>query len=145
VSLEKCWEIEYYDSSARVFDRHPNLKIIVGRTGELLPYCFTRLTEGLMAGWLLASGSKNHDLAHTGLRNILGDYSRKDVFITSSGVFDSPVFSVPKQWWASTTSCSPLTTNFRTTSLRRNSSVDAALPLRERSASPTVGRVRNLV
>jgi predicted TIM-barrel fold metal-dependent hydrolase len=78
---------------AGVFDRHPNLKIIVGHMGELLPYCFTRLNQGLtMAGWLLASDSKNHDVAHAGLRNNLGSYLRKNVFITSSGVFDVPVF-----------------------------------------------------
>jgi Amidohydrolase len=61
--------------------------------GELLPYCFTRLNQGLtMAGWLLASDSKNHDVAHAGMRNNLGFYLRKNVFITSSGVFDVPVF-----------------------------------------------------
>ncbi len=41
---------------AGVFDRHPDLKIIVGHMGELLPFCFTRLNAGLtMAGWLSAS------------------------------------------------------------------------------------------
>ncbi len=79
---------------AGVFDRHPNLKIIVGHMGELLPYCFTRLNQGMtMAGWL-ASGSKNHEqgVAQAGLRNNVGFYLRKNVFITSSGVFDVPVF-----------------------------------------------------
>ncbi|MBO0881035.1 MAG: amidohydrolase, partial [Mycobacterium sp.] len=78
---------------AGVFDRHPNLKIIVGHMGELLPFCFTRLNTGLtMAGWLLAPEPGNHDVPFTGLRNNVGYYLRRNVFITSSGVFDVPVF-----------------------------------------------------
>jgi predicted TIM-barrel fold metal-dependent hydrolase len=72
---------------AGVFDRHPDLKIIVGHMGELLPYCFTRLNAGLtMAGWLLTSESNKV------MHNNVGYYLRKNVFITSSGVFDVPVF-----------------------------------------------------
>ncbi len=78
---------------AGVFDRHPNLTIIVGHMGELLPYCFTRLNVGLtMAGWLLAPESNNQDVRRTGMRNNVSYYLRKNVFITSSGVFDVPVF-----------------------------------------------------
>jgi predicted TIM-barrel fold metal-dependent hydrolase len=74
---------------AGVFDRHPKLKIIVGHMGELLPFCFTRLNVGLtMAGWLLA----NQDEARPPMRNNVGYYLRENVFITSSGVFDVPVF-----------------------------------------------------
>ncbi len=74
---------------AGVFDRHPNLKVIVGHMGELLPFCFTRLNVGLtMAGWLLA----NQDEAHPPMRHNFGYYLRENVFITSSGVFDVPVF-----------------------------------------------------
>ncbi len=73
---------------AGVFDRHPNLKIIVGHMGELLPFCFTRLNLGLtMAGWLGASESDP-----TPIRNNVGYYLRHNVFVTSSGVFDVPVF-----------------------------------------------------
>ena len=73
---------------AGVFDRHPDLKIIVGHMGELLPYCFTRLNVGLtMAGWLLTAESDNQ-----AMRNNVGHYLRRNVFITSSGVFDVPVF-----------------------------------------------------
>jgi predicted TIM-barrel fold metal-dependent hydrolase len=73
---------------AGVFDRHPNLKVIVGHMGELLPFCFTRLNVGMtMAGWLLSSESD--DLP---MRNSVGYYLRENVFITSSGVFDVPVF-----------------------------------------------------
>jgi predicted TIM-barrel fold metal-dependent hydrolase len=73
---------------AGVFDRHPDLKIIVGHMGELLPFCFTRLNAGLtMAGWLSAAGSEQPLM-----RNNVGYYLRNNVFITSSGVFDVPVF-----------------------------------------------------
>jgi predicted TIM-barrel fold metal-dependent hydrolase len=66
-----------------VFDRHPALKIIVGHMGELLPYCYTRLNVGLtMAGWL----------DNQPMRNNVGYYLRNNVYITSSGVFDTPVF-----------------------------------------------------
>ena len=73
---------------AGVFDRRPNLKVIVGHMGELLPFCFTRLNVGLtMAGWLLSAEADNPPM-----RNSVGYYLRDNVFITSSGVFDVPVF-----------------------------------------------------
>jgi predicted TIM-barrel fold metal-dependent hydrolase len=74
---------------AGVFDRHPRLKIIVGHMGELLPFCFTRLNVGLtMAGWLLDGA----DAPQSAMRKTVGYYLRENVFITSSGVFDVPVF-----------------------------------------------------
>lgn len=74
---------------AGVFDRHPKLNIIVGHLGELLPYCLTRLNVGLtMAGWLTGSGSEQAG----GMRESIGYYLRNNVFVTSSGVFDVPVF-----------------------------------------------------
>jgi predicted TIM-barrel fold metal-dependent hydrolase len=77
---------------AGAFDRHPNLKIIVGHMGELIPFCFTRLNVGLtMAGWLGAN-----DSGMTPMRNNVGYYLRRNVFITSSGVFDVPVFDCAK-------------------------------------------------
>jgi predicted TIM-barrel fold metal-dependent hydrolase len=73
---------------AGVFDRHPNLKVIVGHMGELLPFCFTRLNVGMtMAGWLLPA-----DADDPPMRNSVGYYLRENVFVTSSGVFDVPVF-----------------------------------------------------
>jgi predicted TIM-barrel fold metal-dependent hydrolase len=73
---------------AGVFDRHPNLNVIVGHMGELLPFCFSRLNVGLtMAGWLLAPEADDPPM-----RNSVGYYLRENVFITSSGVFDVPVF-----------------------------------------------------
>ena len=74
---------------AGAFDRHPKLKIIVGHMGELIPFCFTRLNVGLtMAGWL---GGATESEA-TPMHNNVGYYLRENVFITSSGVFDVPVF-----------------------------------------------------
>ncbi len=74
---------------AGVFDRHPNLKVIVGHMGELLPFCFTRLNIGVtMAGWLL----DDLHMPHPPMHNSIGYYLRENVFITSSGVFDVPVF-----------------------------------------------------
>jgi predicted TIM-barrel fold metal-dependent hydrolase len=73
---------------AGVFDRHANLKVIVGHMGELLPFCFTRLNVGMtMAGWLLSA-----DADDPPMRNSVGYYLRENVFVTSSGVFDVPVF-----------------------------------------------------
>jgi predicted TIM-barrel fold metal-dependent hydrolase len=79
---------------AGVFDRHPDLKIIVGHMGELLPYCYTRLNQGMtMAGWLLSAQSKKDpELPPTVMDNSVGYYLKRNVFITSSGVFDQPVF-----------------------------------------------------
>lgn len=73
---------------AGVFDRHPGLTVIVGHMGELLPFCLTRLNVGLtMAGWLSATESERPRM-----RNNVGYYLRNNVFVTSSGVFDVPVF-----------------------------------------------------
>jgi len=73
---------------AGVFDRHPSLRIIIGHMGELIPFCFTRLNLGLtMAGWL---GAPESDVPAR--RNNVGYYLRRNVFVTSSGVFDVPVF-----------------------------------------------------
>jgi len=69
------------------FDRHPDLTIIVGHLGELLPYCYTRLNAGTtMSDGLL--------VPHTGMRNDngFGFYMKNNVYLTSSGVFDQPVF-----------------------------------------------------
>ena len=78
---------------AGVFDRYPNLKVIVGHMGELLPFCFTRLNVGMtMAGWLLGAESGSKDAPQSPMRNSVGYYLRENVFITSSGVFDVPVF-----------------------------------------------------
>lgn len=78
-----------------VFDRYPDLKVIVGHMGELIPYCYTRLNSGLtMADWLIAVEAKKtkNGLKGTGMEKSVGYYMRRNIFITSSGVFDQPVF-----------------------------------------------------
>ncbi len=78
-----------------VFDRYPRLKIIVGHMGELLPYCYSRLNSGLtMANWLLSAQAKktNPGGGQSGMQKSVGFYLKNNVFITSSGVFDQPVF-----------------------------------------------------
>lgn len=73
-----------------VFDRHPDLKIIVGHMGELLPYCYTRLNIGLtMGGWIVGKGQAQAPR----MTSTFSDYMRRNVYVTSSGVFDQPVFA----------------------------------------------------
>jgi len=76
--------------SSGVFDRYPRLKIIVGHMGELIPYSLKRINTALtMGNWLLASQSKNADSTE---RKVMQKsafyYMCKNVFITTSGVFD---------------------------------------------------------
>jgi len=78
-----------------VFDRHPRLKIIVGHMGELLPFCLTRLNVALTVGnWLMAAQETNQEKrgAYNGMQKNMNHYMRENVFVTSSGVFDQPVF-----------------------------------------------------
>jgi 2,3-dihydroxybenzoate decarboxylase len=83
---------------AGVFDRYPDLKIIVGHMGELLPYCLTRLNIALTFGsWLVAAqeGKKSASgvaTARTRMQKSVNYYMRENVYVTSSGVFDRPVF-----------------------------------------------------
>ncbi len=69
-----------------VFDRYPRLKIIVGHMGELIPYCLTRLNVAMtMGSWLLANQGMEKNVSY---------YMRENVFVTTSGVFDQPVFDL---------------------------------------------------
>jgi predicted TIM-barrel fold metal-dependent hydrolase len=76
--------------SRGVFDRFPNLKIIVGHMGELIPFGLKRINNGLtMGNWLLASQSKTDESAEQRcMRKSVFYYMRTNVFITTSGVFD---------------------------------------------------------
>jgi predicted TIM-barrel fold metal-dependent hydrolase len=82
--------------AAGVFDRYPNLKIIVGHMGELIPYCLTRLNVALTMGtWLVAvqeAKAKNPAPLSRMQKNV-HYYMRQNVFVTNSGVFDQPVFN----------------------------------------------------
>jgi predicted TIM-barrel fold metal-dependent hydrolase len=76
--------------SRGVFDRFPNLKIIVGHMGELIPFALKRINNGLtMGNWLLDSRSKGAESAeHRCMQKSLFYYMRANVLITTSGVFD---------------------------------------------------------
>src|SRR5271156_332470 len=76
--------------SSGVFDRFPNLKIIVGHMGELIPYGLQRINAALtMGNWLLANPSRADGTSdRNAMRNSVFYYMRANVFITTSGVFD---------------------------------------------------------
>src|SRR5580704_4272153 len=76
--------------SGGVFDRYPNLKIIVGHMGELIPFGLKRINTALTVGnWVLASQSKGADSAGSACnQKSVFYYMRANVFITTSGVFD---------------------------------------------------------
>jgi predicted TIM-barrel fold metal-dependent hydrolase len=77
---------------AGVFDRHPGLKIIVGHMGELLPFCYTRLGGLTRSGPPGAQAEPARGPQFTRMRHTTGHYFANNIFITSSGVFDQPVF-----------------------------------------------------
>jgi len=75
--------------SSGVFDRFPNLKIIVGHMGELMPFGLKRINTALtMGNWLLASQSKGTGSAGACMQKSLFYYMRVNVFVTTSGTFD---------------------------------------------------------
>ncbi|MFZ0745965.1 MAG: amidohydrolase family protein [Terracidiphilus sp.] len=76
--------------SSGVFDRYPNLKIIVGHMGELIPFALKRINTALtMGNWLLASRSKDAKAAQRNcMQKSLFYYMHTNVFITTSGFFD---------------------------------------------------------
>src|SRR5208283_4466691 len=81
-----------------VFDRHPKLKVIVGHMGELIPFCATRLNLALTMGeWLLAAQeSKEAASAQPLMQKIFNYYLYENINVTTSGVFDVPVFECAK-------------------------------------------------
>ncbi|MGF1944504.1 amidohydrolase family protein [Enterococcus casseliflavus] len=61
-----------------IFDKLPNLKIISGHFGELIPYFLDRLNETLPTNL-------------TGLKNSFAEYYRDHIYVSPSGMFyDSP-------------------------------------------------------
>ena len=57
-----------------VFDRHPDLQVILGHWGEMIPFYLDRLDEALPR-------------ALTGLERTIGDYVRQNAYLTPSGMF----------------------------------------------------------
>lgn len=89
-----AWQIETSTHLIKMinsgtFDKFPNLKIIIGHMGELIPYGLTRLNLGLTFGnWILKKDNPAMNVYY---------YLKKNIFITSSGVFDEPVFICAKE------------------------------------------------
>jgi predicted TIM-barrel fold metal-dependent hydrolase len=82
-------------AASGVFDRHPRLKILVGHMGELLPFCATRLNVALTMGeWLLAAQEEKGKLPSPkrSMEKPFSYYLRENIYVTTSGVFDLPVF-----------------------------------------------------
>ncbi len=77
-----------------VFDRHPNLKIVVGHMGELLPYNAGRLDTLIMGEWLLSAQEKKKTgkVPNATMEKGVAHYFRNNIYITSSGVFEQPIF-----------------------------------------------------
>ncbi len=81
--------------TAGVFDRYPNLKIIIGHMGEFLPYCISRLNVALTMGEELLAVQEKKATGVAPSRRMeknVSYYMRNNVFVTTSGVFDQPVF-----------------------------------------------------
>jgi predicted TIM-barrel fold metal-dependent hydrolase len=73
-----------------IFDKFPDLKIIIGHMGELIPFNLQRINKTLTLGnWLIAGQSAINDgEVSKGMQKSVFYYMKKNVFITTSGVFD---------------------------------------------------------
>ncbi|KAF4456688.1 hypothetical protein F53441_1244 [Fusarium austroafricanum] len=59
--------------TGRIFDRHTGLKIIIGHSGECLPYMFDRISK---------------IIGHLGLRRGFAEVMHANIWITTAGMFD---------------------------------------------------------
>jgi len=88
------WQVEVGTHLLRmivggVFERYPNLKVIIGHMGELIPFGLDRINRTLtIASWLLSSQSKDDKTAFEPMRKSVRYYMNNNVFITTSGTFD---------------------------------------------------------
>ncbi len=62
-----------------VFDRYPNLQIILGHWGEMIPYMMERINHNFSAG----AAKTKHDFEY---------YMHNNVYVTPSGLFNMPQF-----------------------------------------------------
>lgn len=79
-----------------VFDAYPDLKIIVGHMGELLPFCFPRLNKALTMGeWVLSTQEAKANIPGRRVRmeKSFSYYMRNHVYVTTSGVFEPVIFA----------------------------------------------------
>ncbi len=68
-----------------VFDRFPNLKIILGHLGEGLPFLFARMDYPYIIPWF-------DPKARPGLSKKPSEYFRSNIFVTTSGNYFKPAF-----------------------------------------------------
>ncbi len=64
---------------AGTFDKHPNLKIIIGHMGEMLPMMMERI---------------NNVYKDAGLKRSVSEVLKSNVWITTSGLFTQPPFNL---------------------------------------------------
>ena len=67
-----------------VFDRYPNLRMILGHMGEFYPFCADRMSNRLNIYRSIDPTIKNE-------RDIVDYFKNKNIFMTTSGIFDPEV------------------------------------------------------
>jgi uncharacterized protein len=72
--------------AARIFDRLPDLQIIIGHMGEMLPFMLARADE-----WLTPAARRD------GLERGVADTFRSNFWVTTSGMFTAPPFQLLQQ------------------------------------------------
>ena len=72
--------------AARIFDRLPDLQIIIGHMGEMLPFMLARADE-----WLTPAARRD------GLERSVADTFRSNFWVTTSGMFTAPPFQLLQQ------------------------------------------------
>jgi hypothetical protein len=68
-----------------IFDRYPKLKIILGHLGEALPFLLSRMDYPYVIPWF-------DKTTIPPLEKKPSDYIKKNVFVTTSGVYYAPAF-----------------------------------------------------
>jgi len=66
--------------SSGAFDAFPNLKIVIGHMGELIPFHMKRIQRGFTMAAKMGGGPQ--------LKKTFSEYMRDNVYITTSGVFE---------------------------------------------------------
>lgn len=74
-----------------VFDRHPNLTVILGHLGEALPFLFTRIDWAYVRPF--------DPEARPQLEKKPAEYLKSNVFVTTSGNYYQPAFMCTAEAW----------------------------------------------
>jgi predicted TIM-barrel fold metal-dependent hydrolase len=74
-----------------VFDRHPNLTVILGHLGEALPFLFTRIDWAYVRPF--------DPEARPALEKKPAEYLKGNVFVTTSGNYYQPAFMCTAEAW----------------------------------------------